>query len=93
MDMEMVVLELVTNLQSRTFIPYTYPQIDMPIIRWKGIFILEKGRSEVAQSCVTLCNPMYCSLPDYSAHGIFHARVVQWVAKFYNYCAKPFSKW
>ena len=95
MDMEMVVLELVTNIQSKTFIPYTYLQIDMLIIRWKEIFILEKGRSEVTQSCLTLCNPMYCSLPDYSVHGIFQARVLEWVAilevKFYNYWAKPLA--
>lgn len=47
-DMEMVVLEIVKNPQSRTFIPYIYPQIDIHIIRWKGIFTLEKERSEVA---------------------------------------------
>ena len=36
--------------------------------------------SEVAQSCPTLCNPMYCSLPLFSIHGIFQARVLEWVA-------------
>ena len=36
--------------------------------------------SEVAQSCLTLCDPMHCSLPGFSVHGIFQARVLEWVA-------------
>ena len=39
-----------------------------------------KSESEVAQSCQTLCNPMDCSLPGSSVHGIFQARVLEWVA-------------
>ena len=35
--------------------------------------------SEVAQSCPTLCNPMDCILPGSSIHGIFQARVLEWV--------------
>ena len=34
----------------------------------------------VAQSYPTLCNPMDCSLPDSSVHGIFQARKLKWVA-------------
>ena len=36
--------------------------------------------SEVTQSCPTLCNPIDCSLPGSSVHGIFQARVLEWVA-------------
>ena len=36
--------------------------------------------SEVVQSCLTLCNPMDCSLSGSSVHGIFQARVLEWVA-------------
>ena len=36
--------------------------------------------SEVAQLCPTLCDPMDCSLPGSSVHGIFQARVPEWVA-------------
>ena len=36
--------------------------------------------SEVAQSCPTLCDPMDCSLPGFSVHAIFQARVLEWVA-------------
>ena len=34
----------------------------------------------VAQPCLTLCNPMDCSLPGSSAHGILQARILEWVA-------------
>ena len=39
-----------------------------------------KSESEVAQSCPTLCNPMDCSPPGSSVHGIFQARVLEWGA-------------
>ena len=39
-----------------------------------------KSESEVAQSCPTLLNPMDCSLPGASVHGIFQARVLEWGA-------------
>ena len=39
-----------------------------------------KRESEVAQSCLTLCDPMDCSLPGSSSHGIFQARVLEWGA-------------
>ena len=39
-----------------------------------------KSESEVAQSCPTLRDPMDCSLPGSSVHGIFQARVVEWGA-------------
>ena len=35
---------------------------------------------EVAQSCPTLCDPMDCSLPGSSIHGVFQARVLEWGA-------------
>ena len=49
-----------------------------------GHFLLQcmkvKSESEVAQSCPTLHDPMDRSLPDSSLHGIFQARVLEWVA-------------
>ena len=39
-----------------------------------------KSESEVAQSCPTLHNPMDCSLPGSAVHGIFQARVLEWIA-------------
>ena len=44
-------------------------------------FLLQymKVKSEVSQPCLTLSNPMDCSLPGSSAHGILQARVLEWV--------------
>ena len=42
--------------------------------------MMKESESEVAQSCLTLCDPMDCSLPGSSVHGIFKARVLEWVA-------------
>ena len=39
-----------------------------------------KSESEVTQSCLTLGDPMDCSLPGSSIHGIFQARVLEWGA-------------
>ena len=39
-----------------------------------------KSESEVAQSCPTLRDPMDCSPPGFSVHGIFQARVLEWGA-------------
>ena len=37
-----------------------------------------KSESEVAQPCLALSDPMDCSLPGSSTHGIFQARVLEW---------------
>ena len=39
-----------------------------------------ESESEVAQSCLTLSDPMDCSLPGFSIHGIFWATVLEWGA-------------
>ena len=38
------------------------------------------GLSEVAQSCLTLCDPMDCSQPGSFVQGIFQAKVLEWIA-------------
>ena len=45
-----------------------------------------KSESEVAQSRLTLSNPMDCSLPGSSIHGIFQARVLEWGAIVFSVC-------
>ena len=37
-------------------------------------------KSEIAQSCPTLCDLIDCSLPGPSVHGIFQAIVLEWMA-------------
>ena len=46
---------------------------------WKGK-VKVKSESKVAQSCPTLSNPMDCSPPGFSVHGILQARVLEWGA-------------
>ena len=43
-----------------------------------------KSENEVAQSCPTLSDPMDCSLPGSSIHGIFQARVLEWGATAFS---------
>ena len=49
------------------------------IVFFKPVYESE-SESEVAQSCPTLCNPMGCSPPGSSIHGILQARILEWVA-------------
>ena len=50
-----------------------------------------KSEREVAQSCLTLSDPMDCSLPGSSIHGIFQARVLEWGAIAFSESPKPSS--
>ena len=49
-----------------------------------------KSESEVTQSCQTLCDPMDFSPPGSSVHGIFQARVLEWVA--IAFCKRVLAK-
>ena len=58
------------------------------------IFALAKLKTAAAaakslQSCPTLCDPMDCSLPGFSVHGILQARTLEWVAISFS---KPKTK-
>ena len=55
-------------------------QLSHPYMTTGKIIALTESESEVTQSCPTLCDPMDCSLPGSSVHGIFQARVLKWVA-------------
>ena len=43
------------------------------------LLYLSESESEVAQSCLILCDPMDCSLPGFSIPGILQARILEWV--------------
>ena len=50
---------------------------------WSGLPFpppMHESESEVAQSCLTLSDPMDCSLSGSSIHGVFQARVLEWIA-------------
>ena len=70
---------------------YIYTHIYLPpllylLICWLTLRLLpclgycKWSESEVAQSCLTRCDPMDCSLSGSSVHGIFQARVLEWIA-------------
>ena len=44
------------------------------------LWIMKESESDVTQSCPTFCNPLDYSSPCSSVHGIFQARVLEWVA-------------
>ena len=48
--------------------------------RWNEFYPLHESKSEVAQSCPTLCDPEDCSLPGSYVHGILQARILEWIA-------------
>ena len=48
--------------------------------RGRGDYKTAKSESEVAQSGLTLCDPVDCSPPVSSVHGILQARMLEWVA-------------
>ena len=57
------------------------------LLQWMKV----KIESEVAQTCLTLCDPMDCSPPGSSTHGIFQARVLEWGAIAFQFSSVHFS--
>ena len=53
---------------------HVYNHVDYKII------ILFLNKVKVVQWCLTLCNPMNCSLPGSSVHRILQVRILEWVA-------------
>ena len=49
-------------------------------VSYTEIHNTSESESEVSQSCPTLCDPMDCSLPGSSVHGVFQAIVLEWIA-------------
>ena len=49
------------------------------LLEYNGFILIgrKEEESEVAQPCLTLCDPMDCSLPGSSVHGIFQARILE----------------
>ena len=63
--------------KSQIHMSYWSPKSECDYAWRQGLY---RSESEVAQSCPTLCDPMGCSPPGSFTHGIFQARVVEWVA-------------
>ena len=60
--------------------PNDLPPDSALLLETTAQIILSESESEVAQSCPTLCDPMDCSPPGFSVHGIFQAWILEWVA-------------
>ena len=74
------VMSLLFNMLSRLVIAFL-PRDKYLLISWLQSPSAEiLSESEFTQSCPTLCNPMDCSPPGSSVHGILQARVLEWVA-------------
>ena len=56
---------------------------------FKKVIKVEVKESEVAQSCLTLCNSIDCSPPGFSVHGVFQARILEWVAISFSKGSSP----
>ena len=68
----------IQGMISMSLVSSIFPYTDKCLVTdVKNKFMVE---SEIAQSCPTLCHPMACSLPGSSIHGIFQARILEWVA-------------
>ena len=50
------------------------------MVGWHHQFNTHGSGDLVTKLCLTLCDPMDCSLPDSSVHGILQARILEWVA-------------
>ena len=63
------------------------------LFRWSGLPGLlsdtKESENEVVQLCQTLCNPVDCSPPVSSIHGIFQTRILEWVAISFSRGSSP----
>ena len=76
------------TLESHTFEAIFYPRDLQSVQMWQTTFLsfhfLISMCVLVAQSCPTLCNPMDCSPPGSSVHGILQAGTLGWVATSFS---------
>ena len=66
------------------FLGFLHGQFKASFHTW-FLWLSEVKWSEAPQLCPILCDPMDCSLPHSSVHGIFQARVLEWVAISFSY--------
>ena len=71
-------------LQARILEQVAIHLLLLGIFQTQEHWLLLKVKVKVAQSCLTLCNPMDHSLPGSSVQGILQARILEWVAISYS---------
>ena len=67
---------------GRYDLPFRERTRTLPVCSWTFTTRVPVGL--VAQSCLTLCGPMDCSLPLFSVRGVFQVRILEWVAISYS---------
>ena len=79
--MNMILIQTATDFvklnNSFWLIWKKFKQVMLKILQARLQRFVNQSESEVTQSCLTLCNPMDCSLPGSSVHGIFQAIVLE----------------
>ena len=79
--------KVVVHIHNGILLSHKRNAFESVLMRWMKIEpIIQSEKVKVTQLCPTLCDPMDCSPPGSSIHGIFQARVLEWVAI-------SFSKW
>ena len=83
--------DITKQISMQMFKSLNYHYVNKNMISREIIKYLElKMKVLVAQSCLTLCDSMDCSLPGSSVHGIFQERILEWVAiPFSGYLSDP----
>ena len=67
--------------------------VEAIFLRALSLLNKKKAKGLVAQSCLTLCHPVDCTLPGFSVHGILQARILEWVAiSFFRGSHRPKDK-
>ena len=59
---------------------WCHPTISFSVVPFSSCPQSAAAAAKSLQSCPTLCDPMDCSLPGFSVHGILQARTLEWVA-------------
>ena len=89
------VMSLLLNMLSRlviTFLPRSKRLNFMAAVTICSDFAAAAAAAKSLQSCPTLCDPMTCSPPGFSVHGILQARTLEWVAISFSKCMKVKSE-
>ena len=68
------------NITSTAARKYCNKYTKLKYLQSEWYSLMYESESEVAQSCPTLCDPVDCSPPGSSVHGVLQARILEWVA-------------
>ena len=76
-----ILREVLSCVRVESSLPYFFLSLILKLVfQFQSIkCMMRESESEVAHSCPTLCDTMDCSLSGSSVHGIFQARVLEWI--------------